>query len=223
MKFMIKLPMMALLCFTALEIALPSQALAGSAPAGVTTGDSSEVGAGDNFAPVGPGDLVPSVNATVDTIEASPDIAAEIVAVVIDAATTLEISISQGQSITVPSVIPGQPDLPLPESAAAVVVAALTTPPGTDAGVDAAIALAEQISVEANSVDSSVSIDVTDLAVAVSSLAADPANLPEALEIIRALIFSLSRPEMEALAKSASYAAIKDVLESANGVLPETI
>ncbi|MEM9088948.1 MAG: hypothetical protein AAGC93_09415 [Cyanobacteria bacterium P01_F01_bin.53] len=220
MKFMIKLPMLALLCFTAIEIALPSQALAGSQ--GVTpTGDSSEVGAGDNFAPVGSGDLVPSANATVDTIEASPDIAAEIVAVVTSAATTLEVAISQGQSITVPSVIPGQPDLPLSESAAATVVAALTTPPGTDAGIDAAIALAEQISAEANIVDSSVSIDVTTLAAAVSALAADPANLPDAIEAINALINSLSRAEMEALAKSASFAAISEVLEGANAVIPD--
>lgn len=242
MKAFKRLPLLALLCLTAVGTTLADSAIAGStttagadaepsssigvdfAPPVVTGGNGGGGGAvGASTAPGG------SATATAAAINASPAAAAAVT----NSVSSSTNSISGGATLA----SPGGP-VSVSAAAASVIEQAVNSTDGgsADGGADSESAeeknlsqlkqdgdaeirsvLEQQISDELASFG--VAMDVSDLANSLTGLSSSPEQLPAAVEAMNDLVMSASRAELEALASSPSITAIRQILTAGNSVL----
>ena len=199
MKSFAKLSLLMLLGFTAVEAVTLQQAKAGNQQAGVTTPDASSIGI-DFTSPTFTG-------ITAEAIRSNPALAAAIRRAITAQANILIAGTSPK------SPVPGETVPPL-SPAAASALKALLTATTSEAAATAVIAVAAQITSEVN-LSAGTETAITAVAEAIAALVLSPDRLPEAIAAINALIESASRAELETLAKSPTFMALRQALEAA--------
>lgn len=200
----------------------PTPASAGGADSGA--GGAGAAGGGGTVAGGG-------ASASAGDIAASPAVAAAVSGAVSGSVTSLEsggaVSLPGGGSVTPSADAVDKVAEALKVNAlksAIFTKSDLTADVNVAAGSDssAAVELAEQIALEASSAMPDVSLDMSQLTAAMESLSGlstSPEKLPGAIDAVNDFVEGLSRPEMEALAQSPSYAMVQQILSNANAVL----
>ncbi|MEL6901614.1 MAG: hypothetical protein AAFP07_11725 [Cyanobacteria bacterium J06606_4] len=189
-----KLPLLALLCFTAVEVMKPYQAIAGSIPVFPPDGSSA---VGDSFAPTDEGSSAGNTGSKVGT-------AGQIRGAALNIVRAVEANGS------VPSV--GGRSLPISEQQLAVVKAALSA---TGADVQPAItALTQQLASE---------LGASGLELDISMIGSSPADLSTAVAAANNLIMNMSTAQLAAAIDSPTFILILAILEAAANSAEEGI
>lgn len=209
MKYFIRFPLLALLALVAVEGFPTSSALAGENPTTPAT-DASSLGV--NYAPSGTtgGSANGSSSTTRTAISNNSDLAAEIKATLASAATR----IANGGEVVSPT---GQTLSLTPAQAAAISQALLLPADASPATIEtAANNLADLIAAD---LPAGITIDAVSMTAILVTLNVTPANLPAAIAAINALVDSLSLEELKAIANSSTFAAVREIVVSANSVI----
>lgn len=219
MKSLIKFPIFALLVFTAIEVAVPSEAMAGSTAVETVTDSSSVI-------TIEPPSLSPSVGGSGGTaaqaeivITASPEVAAAVSGAVSGAAS----EVTSGEDIPLLGDAAegggSSPGLgaatPLPAESREAVDAVFSQVKNTAAISE----LSQQISKEAGGLDADANDKIVSMLDTASTIVDSPENLPSAIESYNSLIEGLSRQELIALGNSPSFMAVRQILSSGNEAL----